>query len=357
VTVVVVGAGLAGAATAWQLARRGVSDVVVVEREALPGLHASGRNAAMVRQTGLPASIRPLAREGGRAIRGLESVAYRRCGSLILGSRRLRQAAEADAADGLASAWLEPEAVHGRVPLTRGAVFEGAVWGPEDGVVDVAALLRAYLDGAVGAGARLVTGRPVREIRCRGGRVEAVETDAGSVAAEVVVNAAGAWAGEVAALAGALGPRLRPLRRHLFVTGPLPEVDPGWPIVWDEPHGLYLRPEPPGLLLSACDETEQAPGPAPADPRAAEALADKVRRFMPALADVQVARSWAGLRTRTDDGGFVLGRDARVQGFVWCAGLGGHGVTVSAAAGRLAAEAVLGAAPAHDHAPDRARPR
>jgi glycine/D-amino acid oxidase-like deaminating enzyme len=118
-------------------------------------------------------------------------------------------------------------------------------------------------------------------------------------------------------------------------------------------HGLYFRPEPPGLLLSPCDETSHAAGDAPVDAAAQELLASKVRRFMPGLGDVGVARAWACLRTLTPDGSFLIGRDPSLPNLVWCAGLGGHGVTVSAAAGRLAAEAVLGWPSLAAHDPGR----
>jgi D-arginine dehydrogenase len=123
--------------------------------------------------------------------------------------------------------------------------------------------------------------------------------------------------------------------------------------VWDLSHALYFRPEPPGLLLSACDETEQAPGPAATDAAVSEALANKLERYVPRLADLSIARSWAGLRTLSPDGGFVVGRDPILPGFVWCAGLGGHGVTVGPAVGRLAAEAALGRPSSPAHSPER----
>jgi glycine/D-amino acid oxidase-like deaminating enzyme len=90
-----------------------------------------------------------------------------------------------------------------------------------------------------------------------------------------------------------------------------------------------------------------------ADPEAVELLASKVARAMPGLAHVPVRRSWAGLRTLTPDGNFVIGADAYIRGFIWCAGLGGHGVTASPAAGRLAAMSVMGRRPPPEHSPTR----
>jgi D-arginine dehydrogenase len=168
-----------------------------------------------------------------------------------------------------------------------------------------------------------------------------------------VVNAAGPWASGVASLAGATCVPLSPCRRHLFTTGALGWADRDWPIVWDASHDFYLRPEPPGLLLSPCDETPCDPGLPATDPAASALLASKLARFMPGLSDLPLARSWAGLRVLAPDGNFVLGRDREVEGFVWCAGLGGHGMTTSPAVGRVAAEAVLGRPAPPEHAPGR----
>ena len=123
--------------------------------------------------------------------------------------------------------------------------------------------------------------------------------------------------------------------------------------MWDETHGLYFRPESGGLLLSPCDETDYAPGDVASDPAAAGHLAEKLARWMPRLAGVAVRRTWAGLRTLAPDSHFVIGEDPVRRGFFWCAGLGGHGVAASAAAGRLAADAVLERPVPPAHAPAR----
>lgn len=359
---VVVGAGFAGAATAYHLVRLGVREVVVLEREPLAGVHASGRNAGMIREAVLPAAIQPLAVEGAAFIRNPPAdfdpaPSFRRCGALMLADTAQAPSVRAwvDGAErvGVAARWLERAEVEARVPATVGAAFVGAAFCPNDGVVDIAALLQGYLQAASRGGARVLTGHRVVRMVVENGKVAGVETDQARLATPLVVNAAGAWAGEVGRLAGAAPLPLQALRRHLYVSGRLDWVEPSWPIVWDLSHGLYFRPEPPGLLLSPCDETEQAPGLAATDPAVAEVLAAKLERYVQRLADLPIARSWAGLRTLTPDGNFVLGRDPGIDGLVWCAGLGGHGVTVGPAVGRLAAEAALGRLSPSVHSPER----
>jgi D-arginine dehydrogenase len=359
---VVVGAGFAGASTAYHLVRLGLRDVVVLEQETLAGVHASGRNAGMIREAVLPPAIQPLAREGAAFIRQPPNdfdpaPSFRRSGALMLadGDQALSLKAWVEGAEraGVEARWLDPGEVESRVSATIGAAFVGAALCPNDGVVDIAALLQGYLQSAARGGARILTGHRVLRVVAESGKVAGVETDRASFATPLVVNAAGAWAGELGKAAGAAPLSLRPFRRHLYVSGRLHWVEPSWPIVWDLSHALYFRPEPPGLLLSACDETEQAPGPAATDGAVSEILAVKLARYVPRLADLPIARSWAGLRTLSPDGNFVVGRDLMLRGFVWCAGVGGHGVTVGPAVGRLAAEAALGRPESPAHSPQR----
>jgi D-arginine dehydrogenase len=358
--VVIVGAGFAGAATAYQLARRGVRNIVVVDREARPGLHASGRNAGMGRQVVNDPDIRSLAIEGMRFAAEPPSGFLKREYLRASGSFIVAQGAEAEAlrptlsallAAGLSAEWITPASARQLVPAIDGASCEGGVFCRQDGLIDIAALLEGFLRAS---GARLMLGRRVNAVEVVSGRVKAVATDHDErIETPAVVDAAGAWAGAIAELAGATTMPLRPCRRHIVVTGPLDWVDPTWPYVWDVSTQVYFRPEPPGLLLSPCDETEHSPEDSSIDDRAMTLLAEKIERTFPRLADLPVQRSWVGYRTLTPDGRFVIGPDSRIDGFVWCAGLGGHGVTTSSAIGRLAAEAVLDKTAMAAHTPAR----
>jgi glycine/D-amino acid oxidase-like deaminating enzyme len=348
---VIIGAGFAGAATAYHLARRGVGDIVVLEQEKVAGVHSSGRNAAMVRQVVADPTVAELCRRGAAFLRSLPSdwpvpVDLKRNGSLLLGTsegwKRLVRDAELAREQGIEVEIWPAQKARERVDVLDQADFEGAVWCPSDGVVDIHALLTGYLKAAAARGAEIRYGSLVSRIILRDGSVAAVETPDDRIEARMVINAAGPWAGRIGKLAGAVEAPLRPCRRHLFVSAPLAWVDPGWPFVWDLSHDLYFRPESGGLLLCACDQDEMAPGIPPLDESVVELLAGKVRRFLPKLGDVAIKTSWAGLRTLTPDGRFTIGWDPRVRGFFWVAGLGGHGVTTSYSAGELAAEVILG---------------
>jgi D-arginine dehydrogenase len=347
----IVGAGFAGAATAYHLSRRGAENIVVLEQEAVPGFHASGRNAAMLRQCVPDADLVGLTRDGANFIRNLpddwsEPVQLKQNGSLLLGSgigwAKLQRDAEAGRNAGIDVELWTPERARTYVPALEQAEFEGAVWCSSDGIVYIHALLFGYLKGAASKGVRVHYGQAVRAIhRLNHGSFE-VLTDGASYTANVIVNGCGAWANRIAKMAGADELPLKPCRRHLFVSGPLPWVDKKWPFVWDVTHDIYFRPEADGLLLCACDQQELPPGDPPVDATVQELLAEKIQRHMPALAEVNVSRSWAGFRTLTSDGRFVIGWDAECDGFFWVAGLGGHGMTTSSAVGELAADLLAG---------------
>ncbi len=360
----IVGAGLAGAATAWHLARLGVREVLVLEQEEVPGTHASGRNAAIVRRlTGDP-GVSALARAGAGFIIAPppewgEPVAFQRCGLLLVGEAKdllnLQEATGRRTCAALGVELRSREDTTGVMPWLRDARIEAGLWCPEDGVVDVAALLAGYLRGARAGGAELRTGCRVLGVETAAEGGLRLRTSAGPVHARTLVNAAGPWALEIARLAGAVPVPARPFRRHLFVTAPLPDVDPGWPVVWEVTEDLYFRPESGGMLLSACDEEVWAPEIPPVDPGAVEELHRKLSLLFPAIEDLPLRREWAGLRTFTPDRRFVIGPDPRVQGFFWVAGLGGHGVTTSGGVGELAARWIRGERPprAWDLSPDR----
>jgi glycine/D-amino acid oxidase-like deaminating enzyme len=254
---------------------------------------------------------------------------------------------------GVRAEWLTVEEIQRLVPITAGGSFVGGAYGLDDGVADIAALLEAFLRAARASGATVRSGCRLVSVETSRGAVTGVRTSQEHIATPVLVNAAGAWAVEVGRLAGASPLPIRSYKRHLMVTSPLPFVDRSWPSVWDWSEDVYFRPEPPGLLLSPCDATESAPHAETTEPSALELLAEKLARALPRLAGVAIATTWAGLRTFAADGNLLLGGDPSLKGFFWCAGLGGNGMTLSPALGRIVADAVLGQAPPSAYAATR----
>ena len=203
-------------------------------------------------------------------------------------------------------------------------------------------LHQSYIRGARANGAKVETGARVEDIRRRGDRWE-VATPSGRHAAPTVVNAAGAWADELAILAGAGPIGLEPKRRTAFTVNTGHETR-DWPFVSHEGarHPFYFKPEPGGqLLCSPADETPSEPCDArPVDIDIALAI-ESINTYT-TLGIRSIQASWAGLRSFTRDRDPVIFRDDQVEGFVWMAGLGGAGINTSPATGQIVDALVTG---------------
>lgn len=343
---VVVGGGFAGLSTASALAARGVTDLVVLEQESVPGFHSSGRNAAILRRLieepttmalGLASydTLRTLTDDEGRSL-------IDETGGLLIGDeafcQRMSALAESSA---LAVARLTHDEVIARVPALEGADFFGGLFVASDGVVDIHGLTQRLL---APVRRRFYPATAVTAIS-DASRGLVVHTSAGDIATDHLVIAAGFGSNRVAALAGLSPLPFEPVRRHLFVTSQTEVVARGTPWVWNGSAGYYFRPEGRGLLLCACDATpwrDDMPFDPPVDPAMKERLAEKLTGCVPRLSDVSPSRGWAGLRVLTPDDRFVIGRDPRHFGITWVAGLGGHGMTTALAVGQVGADAALG---------------
>jgi D-arginine dehydrogenase len=348
---IIIGSGFAGAATAYHLTRRGLTDILLLERETIPGFHSSGRNAAMIRQCVPDPGLARLTRDGAAFLQQLPSdwpvpVQFKQSGSLLLGSgkgwEKLRQDSGVGRRLGVDVKLWTAEQAKRHVPVLREAKFDGAVWCATDGVIDIHALLSGYLKAAAAKGAKIRYGSAVQAIRATGTHELEVVSSGEAFKTNILINATGAWANTIAKMAGAAELPLHPCRRHLFVSPPLDWVDASWPFVWDVSHDIYFRPEGEGLLLCACDQQELPAVDPPMDETVKELLAEKIQNYIPALSNVSINKGWAGLRTLSADGRFVIGWDPKVKGLFWVAGLGGHGVTTSSAVGALATELILG---------------
>lgn len=348
--IVIVGAGFAGAAAAYFLGRAGISDILVLERESTYGYHASGRNAALCRQLVDDEIVGSLVLEGAEFLRHppegfASSPLLSETGSFMLAKLPAQlDSLEERARDcGLRYERLPLDQILGRWPRIAGVPAVGGLYIPNDGVIDVHALLRGYVDGARATGIKFELGTEVKRFHNISGSDKVmVETGKGNIEASMVVNATGAWAGEVGWRAGSRDIHFTPYHRHLHITERVPSLDAVAPFVWflGQEDEFYIRPEGTGYLISGCDAVEVSPQDARVLPGATEYLAEKLTRVSPWIAEFSIMRSWACLRTFTPDGRPFVGPDREVPWLFWIAGLGGHGATASSAVGRLAAEAI-----------------
>jgi D-arginine dehydrogenase len=360
--IVVIGGGISGATAAAHLAphRR----VALVEMEPTAGYHSTGRSAAVWIQNYGPPDVRELT----GASRGFFTtpppgftdaplMARRPC--LFLAPEA--QSAELDEllADALGLAEIPIAQAHALVAALRPGYAARAAIEHDSFDMDVAALHAGFLRQVRGSGGQVVLDAPVTRIDRANGHWR-VMGHASGFAAPIVINAAGAWADRVAALAGIAPVGITPKRRTACIVDGPSSQDPAWPLMGDVAGTWYSRPEArTKLLVSPADETPVEPHDVQPDEID---VATGIANMQEAL-DVPVRRvehAWAGLRSFAPDGSLVIGPEPAAEGFFWMAGQGGYGIQTSPAAGRLLAALVLGrphdAALARRVAPSRLRP-
>jgi D-arginine dehydrogenase len=344
----VIGGGIAGATAGYALAEHG--RVVVLERESQAGYHTTGRSAALYTEAYGNAAVRAItaasraffeAPPAGFADHPLLTAR----GALFIG--RVDQLSTLEAEAQTARRLVPTVSLLGArdtcalVPLLRPDYVAGGVLEPDARDMDVHAIHQGFLKGLRARGGELVVNAEATGLALVAGDWE-VETKAGRFGAPVVVNAAGAWCDEVAALAGAGPIGLVPKRRTAFLFRPPATVDiDRWPMVCDVDEQFYFKPDAGNILASPADETPSPP--CDAQPEELD-IALAVERIQAAanLPIQRIAHRWAGLRSFVADKTFVVGFDPGAPGFFWFAGQGGYGIQTSPAMGRIAADLARG---------------
>ncbi len=349
--VVIVGGGIMGLGLAWNLCRRGETDVVVLERSYL-NAGASGRNGGGVRaQWSTPTLIR-LGRRSLELCRSFAvelgiNVWFRRGGYLFL-APDAAQAARAERSvrlhqqHGLRTRLLSPGEAQALVPELDPRRFAAASWNPDDGVVFPWPFLWGYAAGAEALGARVCTFTRVLGLEGTGRRLTAVVTDRGRIQAGTVVNAAGAWGGEVAALAGVRLPTW-PVRHEILVT----DAWKAWlgPLVSVLGSGLYFSQSLRGELVGGLGDPGERPGlQAGSSLRFAARFARALVEVLPAAGALHMVRQWAGCYDLTPDNGPILG-PAGFDNFQQLVGFVGHGFMMAPAVTELLAASMTGQPP------------
>lgn len=340
---IVVGAGMAGAAAAAHLAvdRR----VVLLERESQPGYHSTGRSAALFTET-----------YGNRAIRILTSASrafyeawadgftehpiLKPRGSLMFampGQEALFDAAWEDlsALDPRVRT-LDAAEARAMVPVLRPDHVMGAIYEPDAMDIDVHELHQGYLRLLRRCGGRVVTDAEVTALLRLAG-IWTAATTGGDFAAPIVVNAAGAWADVVGGLAGLPPIGLVPKRRTALTIVPPTDIDTGaWPMTGDIGDTFYFKPDAGRLLVSPADETPMPPCDVQPDELDVAIAIDRLMKAT-TLEVTRVERKWAGLRSFVADKTTVCGFDPLAEGFFWLAGQGGYGIQTAEGMARCAA--------------------
>ncbi len=348
--IIVIGAGIAGISAAAELAAD--ATVTVLEMEAQPGYHASGRSAAyfataygkkIIRDiTGCCESFFVEPPDGFTEIQLL-----RPRDSMFFGREDQAGKLLAIQDDNPRLKFLEADAVRKRVPVFAPDYLHGAMWDRKGGDLDVDALLQGFLRLFRRRGGKFLASHPVSRLD-RSGGVWTVTAGAQQFQAPIVVNAAGAWVERIAGMAGLASLGIEPLRRTALTIDPPDHVEiRNWPEMVDADEDFYFKPDAGQIMISPADETPSEP--CDAQPEDFD-VATGIYRFEQATGlDIRrVNHSWAGLRTFAPDRVFVAGFDPRSEGFFWLAGQGGYGVQSSPAMARLTRFLVTGVAPEGD---------
>jgi D-arginine dehydrogenase len=343
--VLVVGGGMAGASAAANLASS--HSVAILEREDQPGIHSTGRSAALFSEIYGNAPVRALTRASRRFLfeppPGFAE-------SRLTAPRGALHIARADQMTALhAFAALPDVAATTRLvdasealalsPLLRADYAAAAVHEPQARDIDVHALHQGYLRQLRAGGGRVITRCGVTALDYSAG-LWRVTTDQGALEAPVIVNAAGAWADRIGAMAGLAPVGLTPCRRTaITVDAPAAPDIAASPMTLDIGQQFYFKPDAGKLLLSPADETPSEPCDAQPDELDIATVIDRVERAT-ILKVTRVRSKWAGLRSFVADRTPVVGYDPACTGFFWLAGQGGYGIQTAPALGRLAAALV-----------------
>lgn len=357
--VAIIGGGIMGASTAYHLARRGCSDVVILEKDLLAqastGLSAGGFR----QQFSHPANIR-LSQEAVRVFEHFEELfgvdmAFRQVGYLFLAQseevwQEFLDNAEIQRQYNVPVEALSPDEIKHRWPYLHVEDLRGGTFCGEDGYADPYMAAMGFAGAARRLGVRIEEQTKVTGIRIEGGQVRGVETTRGPIAAPVVVDVAGPWGGEVAAMAGFDLP-VKPYRRQVFVTQPFELIPKPVPMILDIEPAFYFRGEGPGVLMGMSDPDEPTSFNLNWDYSFMEKVIDKAIHRAPILEQAEIGRGWGGLYAITPDDNPIIGPLPGAEGFYCAIGFSGHGFQQSPTVGRILSELILDGATDFDLSP------
>ena len=351
--VVIIGGGIVGSSIAWHLTHAGCKSVLVIERESSQGKGSTGKSMGGVRaQFSTPVNIQmslysiPFYAKFEEVIG--HPADYRPQGYLFLATRDshlayLRDNFERQKKLGLKTARLiSAEEIRAMLPQLRADDVLGGSFCSTDGFVDPYSVMNGFMASAVEHGATLWKKTEVSGITRDPSGAFSVATTRGPLSTRVVVNAAGAWAAQIAKFLDIDLP-VEPLRRMLVPSEPFDDFPHSSPMVIDMSNGFHFRPEGRGFLL-AWNDPEETPGyKTDFEPSFVEKILVHAANRVPAFENLPInpKRAWAGLYEMTPDHHCILGPVGAVPGFFLANGFSGHGVMHSPATGKILADLIL----------------
>lgn len=357
--VVIIGGGCMGASVAYHLAMRGVTDVMLLERETQLGTGSTGRNAGGVRHQFSSEANILLSIESIRVLeRFKDEIGYdvdlHQDGYLFLLATPEHVAAfernvQRQRRLGVQVDWLEPRDVERLAP---GMALDGvlaATFCARDGVADPNGVTMGFARAAQRHGVEIVRDTEVVGIDVEHGAVTAVRTRRDTIATRTIVNAAGPYARGIGAMAGIDIP-VHPFRRHIFIARPSASavVPTSRILVIDFESTFYFHREGANVLFGMGDPDEASSFDVSVRWDLLNLVGPVAARRLPALNDAELVRAWAGLYEMTPDAMPIIGPASGINGFFMINGFSGHGFQHSPAAGRLLADMIVGRALTQD---------
>jgi sarcosine oxidase subunit beta len=347
--VVIVGGGIIGASIAYHLTKKGVRDVLVLERDRL-GSGSTGKNAGGIRlQFSSEINVKLSRWSLPHIERFKDEIGtdphFHQVGYLFL----ITEDRDVAPFERSLAMWSRLDVPVRRVTAAEAkALFKHArtddvrfgTFCAKDGYADPSSMLNGYVARAREAGVTFAEDAAVTAISCRNGPVAAVRTTSDEIEARTVVNAAGPWAAQVAKLAGIELP-IEPLRRHIFVTEPVPGLEEDFPLTIEFASGLYAHRESGGVLLGMADPNEKPGFDDSVNQDFMPTVVERALTRFPVLERTSIKTGWAGLYEDTPDKHPILGKVDGVEGFINAAGFSGHGIMHAPATGELIAELIV----------------
>ncbi len=347
--IVIIGGGVMGASAAFYLAKRGVKNIVLIEKEDYFGTGATGRCAGGVRyqfstEINVKLSLESLPMiEQFKDETGYD-VNYQQCGYLLVATNEkdaatFKRNVELQNRLGVQTRLLSGNDVRARLPMMN---FDDALAGTfnqKDGIVDPNSVVMGYIMAAQKMGVKAVSGAEVTGITVSGGNVEEVQTSLGGIKTRTILNAAGPWSSLIGDMAGVKIPVI-PLRRQMFTTNPLKEVPHDFPFVIDFAKSLYFHREGEGLLIGMSNQEEKPGFDQNVDEDFELVNLEAAIERMPLVEKASRASHWAGLYEVTPDAHPIFG-GPDVKGFFLCTGFSGHGFMHGPVSGKLMSELIV----------------
>lgn len=362
---IIIGGGCMGASVAYHLARLGITDVVLVEREAQLGTGSTGRNAGGVRHQFSHRANILLSTESIRFLEQFEEQVghpadLHQDGYLFLlntdaSVETFRRNVELQRGLGVDVQWLDASQAAELAPGLDAEAVIAATFCQRDGIADPNGVTMGFAKAAQSSGVTIERHTEVTDVHVAAGRVTGVTTNRGAIAAPIVVNAAGPHARAIGELARAEVP-VEPYRRHIFIAQTTSGIPASRIMVIDFESTFYFHREGAGLLFGMGDKDESPTFDTTVQWDFLPKVVDVAVRRLPALREASISHAWAGLYEVTPDANPLIGPIPGIEGLFVLAGFSGHGFQHSPAAGRILADVIAGRNPEFDltpFAPDR----